>query len=159
MGRENNVVLFGESGSGKSSTVNLLLGQEAAKVSDRAVGCTFKFEKYATENYNLFDTVGLSEGSRGTMSQTSAVKQLITLLKSLEGGVSLLVFVMENGKITKSLDENYKLFVEAICMKKVPSLLLEKKTLKKTMRYENSRNALRDGRRAWKVVGREQTTF
>jgi hypothetical protein len=49
---------------------------------------------------------------------------LIELLKSLEGGVSLLVFVMEKGRIKKSLDENYKLFVDAICMKKVPVALM-----------------------------------
>jgi len=124
MSGEKNVVVFGESGSGKSSTINLLLGRPAATVSDRAIGCTFEFQKYATSNYNLFDTVGLSEGSQGTMKQSFAVNQLINLLKSLEGGVSLLVFVMEKGRIKKSLDENYKLFVEAICMQKVPVVLL-----------------------------------
>jgi len=51
------------------------------------------------------------------------VKQLIDLLKSLHEGVSLLVFVMEKGRIKKTLDENYKLFVEAICMKNVPVVL------------------------------------
>lgn len=58
------------------------------------------------------------------MSQKFAVNQLINLLKSLENGVSLLVFVMEKGRIKKSLDENYKLFVEAICMGKVPVVLV-----------------------------------
>jgi len=48
------------------------------------------------------------------------VKQLIDLLKSLHEGVSLLLFVMEKGRIKKTLDENYRLFVEAICMKNVP---------------------------------------
>jgi hypothetical protein len=60
----------------------------------------------------------------GTIKQSFAVKQLINLLKSLEDGVSLLVFVMEKGRIKKSLDENYKLFVEAICMSSVPIVLL-----------------------------------
>lgn len=88
MDGEKNVVIFGESGndlhiynpavskfsllnlisnntgSGKSSIVNLLLGKPVAQVSDRAVGCTFEFSKYTAPNYNLFDTVGLSEGSR-----------------------------------------------------------------------------------------------
>lgn len=49
-------------GSGKSSLVNLLLGQNRADVSDKAVGCTFNFQKYETPNFNLYDTVGLSEG-------------------------------------------------------------------------------------------------
>jgi len=49
---------------------------------------------------------------------------LIKLLKSLDEGVSLLVFVMEKGRIKKSLSENYNLFVDAICMKKVPVALV-----------------------------------
>lgn len=50
-------------GSGKSSVVNLLLEESKAEVSDKAVGCTFNFQKYETPAFNLFDTVGLSEGS------------------------------------------------------------------------------------------------
>jgi len=136
-----NVVVFGESGSGKSSLVNLLLGRDAAVVSDKAVGCTFEFQKYSTDTFNLFDTVGLSEGRMGTVAQSAAVKKLIDLLKSLEDGVSLLLFVMEKGRIKKTLDENYKLFVEAICMHKVPVALVithcEMETIRGTWWKEN----------------------
>lgn len=58
------------------------------------------------------------------MKQEFAVTELINLLKSLDGGVSLLIFVIEKGRIKKSLNENYKLFVEAICMKSVPVVLV-----------------------------------
>lgn len=58
------------------------------------------------------------------MRQEFAVTELINLLKSLQGGISLLVFVIEKGRIKKSLYENYKLFVEAICMKNVPVVLV-----------------------------------
>ena len=61
---------------------------------------------------------------KGTLQQSSAVIQLIRLLKSPEDGVSLLVFVMEKGRIKKSLEENYKLFVDAICMNHVPVVLV-----------------------------------
>lgn len=118
-----NVIVFGESGSGKSSLVNLLLGQNEANVSDKAVGCTFEFKKYEMAEYNLYDTVGLSEGSVGTRTQAQAIKQLLQLLKSLGDGVSLLIFVIERGRIKKSLEDNYKLFIDTICMKKVPVVL------------------------------------
>lgn len=125
--------------------MNLLLGQDEAQVSDKAVGCTFNFKKYEASDFNLYDTVGLSEGSssqevdknrailinvilvsqqgEGTLKQSQAIKQLLKLLKSLEDGVSLLVFVIEKGRIKKSLEDNYKLFIDAICMKKVPVVL------------------------------------
>lgn len=124
--------------------MNLLLQQNRAKVSDKAVGCTFNFQKYATPNFNLYDTVGLSEGglsywkfleknfrltfvltvAEGTVKQEFAATELINLLKSLEDGVSLLIFVIEKGRIKKSLNDNYKLFVDTLCMKKVPVVLV-----------------------------------
>jgi len=119
-----NVILFGETGSGKSSVINMLIGTVAAKVSDEAVGCTFKFELYPTEKYNFYDTVGLSEGSSGTVTAAQAVSNLVKLLKSLEDGVNLLIFVVKQGRITKSLEANYKLFVSSICMQEVPVILL-----------------------------------
>jgi predicted GTPase len=119
-----NVILFGETGGGKSSAMNLLLGRKAANVSDSAIGCTFDFSKHSAQDYTLFDTVGLSEGHMGTVKQTEAVRKLVKLLRSLEEGVSLLVFVMEKGRIKKTLEENYKLFVDVMCMKKVPVVLL-----------------------------------
>ena len=53
------------SGGGKSSTINLLMEKQIAVVSDKAIGCTFDYKRYETNNgYVLFDTVGLGEGSK-----------------------------------------------------------------------------------------------
>jgi len=76
-------------GSGKSSLVNLLLEETKAKVSDSAVGCTFEFQKYSTEKFNLYDTVGLSEGSKWrvllTLKEVQMLKELpIKLLISAQ---------------------------------------------------------------------------
>jgi len=118
-----NVILFGETGGGKSSTVNLLFECEVATVSDSAIGCTFEYKKYDAPEYALFDTAGLSEGQKGKVPHAVAIQQLVRLLRSLENGVSLLVLVMEKGRI-KSLHENYKLLVDAICASSVPVILL-----------------------------------
>lgn len=62
--------------------------------------------------------------AKGSVKQSAAVTKLIDLLKSLEDGVSLLIFVIKKDRIKKSTDENYKLFAKAICMDKVPILLV-----------------------------------
>lgn len=145
--------------------MNLLLGQNRADVSDKAVGCTFNFQKYDTPNFNLYDTVGLSEGgmdavdilnkekirilffvdsANGTVRPDLAMKQLMTLIKSLKDGVSLLVFVIEKGRVKKSLSENYNLFVDGLCMKNVPVVLVithcEMETVQGTWWQENQQH-------------------
>ena len=85
--------------SGKSSIVNLILGKHAAEVSDSAIGCTFKYEKYPGPASVLYDTVGLSEGKGGTVAAVDAIRQLVSLLQSLSDGVSLLIFVIKKDRI------------------------------------------------------------
>jgi len=119
-----NIVIFGETGSGKSSIVNGLVGRKVAAVSDKAVGCTFTYDVYKMGAYNLYDTVGLSEGDHGTKSLEVALKELCNLLKSLSEGVSLLIYVSKKGRITKSIDANYKIFVDKLCMGNVPVVLV-----------------------------------
>ncbi|XP_037032054.1 uncharacterized protein LOC119071289 [Bradysia coprophila] len=144
-----NVIIFGESGSGKSSLVNLLLGQERANVSDKAVGCTFNFQEYATPNFNVYDTVGLSEGMSGTVRPDLAIKELMHLLQSLHHGVALLIFVIQKGRIKKSLNKNYNLFVDGLCMKNVPVVLVithcEMETVPGTWWNENQQHFERYG--------------
>ena len=105
--------------------MNLLLGRQAAKVSDKAIGCTFEYQKYMApnSNYVLYDTVGLSEGKSGQVSSDVAIKQLIGLLRSLSEGVSLLIYVIKKDRIRETTEKNYHLFVNAICQDRVPVIL------------------------------------
>lgn len=61
---------------------------------------------------------------KGKVNHETAIKMLISFLKELENGVSLLIFVIEKGRIKKNLNDNYKLFVEGMCMNKVPVVLV-----------------------------------
>jgi tRNA U34 5-carboxymethylaminomethyl modifying GTPase MnmE/TrmE len=61
-----NIVIFGETGAGKSSLVNLIVGPETAPASCDAEGCTIETREYSydlaihnmTLRVNIFDTAG-----------------------------------------------------------------------------------------------------
>lgn len=131
----NNVIIFGESGVGKSTLVNAIINKEcgdegAAKTSDRVVGCTFEWKeynyKYDNININIYDTAGLSEASRGTVPNEKATDYLVELIQELSnsGGVSLLIMCIKRyDKITDTLCRNYALFSRGICQDQVPIIL------------------------------------
>ncbi|KAJ3500730.1 hypothetical protein NLJ89_g9663 [Agrocybe chaxingu] len=119
-----NVVLFGESGCGKSSVVNMLLGFEAAPTSSGARGCTFNSAGYDIRidgaRFRIHDTAGLEEGEEGRVPKADAITQLYSLLRTLDGGVSLLVFCMKAPRIKESAKHNWLLFHEIMCKGQVP---------------------------------------
>ena len=93
-------------------------------MSESAIGCTFKYEKYPGPASVLYDTVGLSEGKGGTVAAVDAIRQLVSLLQSLSDGVSLLIFVIKKDRIKETMEKNYNLFVKDICMNEVPAILV-----------------------------------
>ncbi|KAG2140429.1 hypothetical protein BD769DRAFT_1662991 [Suillus cothurnatus] len=84
-----NVVIFGETGAGKSSLVNLVAGTQAALTSCDAMGCTIETNVYDVSIQNetlkvkLFDTVGLGEGPEGKVPDKDARRMLKKLLRDL----------------------------------------------------------------------------
>ena len=107
--------------------INMLAGHNISPTSSAATGCTFESQDYVVDirgsRFHLYDTAGLEEGDHGRVPKTEAIVQLYTLLKQLEGGVSLLVFVMRP-KITDSVANNWRLFQEIICKSQVPSVIV-----------------------------------
>jgi 50S ribosome-binding GTPase len=122
-----NVILFGESGSGKSSIVNMVAESPLAVVSSSVNGCTFASARYTVNiqgsTFNIYDTAGLDEGDNGTVPKNDAIVQLFRLLKSLDTGVSLLVFCMRGPRIKEAAHRNWRLFHEIICRNKVPIIM------------------------------------
>ncbi|KDR80470.1 hypothetical protein GALMADRAFT_1201748 [Galerina marginata CBS 339.88] len=121
-----NIVLFGESGCGKSSIVNMIAGRELAAVSSSVNGCTFTSARYEVDIqgtlFNVYDTAGLDEGDNGTVPKQAATVQLFRLLKTLDTGINLLVFCVR-GKIKPGTHKNWRLFHEIICRRQVPIVL------------------------------------
>jgi predicted GTPase len=123
-----NVIVFGETGAGKSSIVNMLEGDKPANVSDQAKGVTFTQTSYAKRingsAFKIFDTIGLNEGKAGTVEMRDAIKGLYNLVSGLEEGVSLLVYVMRAPRIRSTTQQNYEMFYKLFCREQVPIVIV-----------------------------------
>lgn len=130
--RNRNVVIFGESGSGKSSVINAIAQTQLAETSSDATGCTFSYQCYPVEisgqRYVLFDTAGLDEGNTGAVPAVKAEKELKKLLRGLmnpgSDGIGLLVYCVRSTRARQALIRNYNLFYSVICRKKVPIVIV-----------------------------------
>ncbi|KAH0827581.1 P-loop containing nucleoside triphosphate hydrolase protein [Lanmaoa asiatica] len=125
-----NVVLFGETGVGKSSVINLIAQKEVAKVSSDVNGCTMQSTRYDIPfgdlNFAIFDTIGLEEPQMGVNGYLKAIEKAYELIVKLgaAGGIHLLLFCMRGGRITATTQSNYRLFYEGLCSTKVPIALV-----------------------------------
>jgi len=92
-----------------------------------AGGSTFMSRDYNIDigeyHYVFHDTVGLNDGTSTSISPEEAIRELYQLIRKIEGGVSLLVYV-HRGKIKPSQVTDYKLFSQVICENKVPTALV-----------------------------------
>jgi len=123
-----NVVVFGETGAGKSSVINMIAGEEVAKTSGDAKGCTFQSTPYTVcldgARIKVWDTAGLNEGDKGTVAAKDAIISLYSLLKGLEDGISLLVYCVRGPRVRDTTVRNYTMFHDGLCDQKVPIVLV-----------------------------------
>lgn len=114
------ILVFGGTGQGKSSLINVLTDSERAAVSDRADGETFKTTPYSVKregcNYTFLDTVGLGEfdGAGARVEGKAAFSHLWKLLMDKEG--FNLAIMVQRGRLTEAqFRNNYDVFVGLIC--------------------------------------------
>ncbi|KAG1716108.1 hypothetical protein ID866_1080, partial [Astraeus odoratus] len=125
-----NVILFGETGVGKSSVINLITGRKVAEVSPDVEGCTMNSKDYeftlGSKLIKIWDTVGLEEPQMGVNGYYAAIVKAYALISKLStaGGVDLLLFCFRGNKITATTQSNYRLFYEVLCNKQVPIALV-----------------------------------
>ncbi|KAG2352017.1 P-loop containing nucleoside triphosphate hydrolase protein [Suillus spraguei] len=128
--KHTNIVLFGQAGAGKSSLVNLIAGKDVASTSHGLKSCTLHWQEYPIqfdrESYKVFDTIGLQEPQLDIPQYLDAVENAYKLTQNLErqGGVDLLLFCMRAGRLTDTLQSNYRLFHEFFCDRKVPVVVV-----------------------------------
>ncbi|KAF8056962.1 P-loop containing nucleoside triphosphate hydrolase protein [Lyophyllum atratum] len=125
-----NVLIFGETGAGKSSLINLIAGQVVASVSTSAQGETYESTPHSftipgtTQAVQLWDTPGLNEGEHGTIPALQAMKNLEHLVSKMRQGVSLLVYCVRGPRFRDGWKTNYNLIVKGFCQGKVPVVLI-----------------------------------
>ncbi|KAH7888369.1 P-loop containing nucleoside triphosphate hydrolase protein [Phlebopus sp. FC_14] len=133
-----NVVVFGETGVGKSSIVNLITGHDVAQVSSDAVGCTKDVADYAVELdsalFHIWDTPGLESAQTTTSEehQTTTLAKTysrIWKLQSENGGIDLLVYCITGRRdisvnLPSTIQSHYRLFYELLGGTKVPVVLV-----------------------------------
>ncbi|KAJ8593075.1 hypothetical protein M405DRAFT_631092 [Rhizopogon salebrosus TDB-379] len=126
-----NIVIFGETGAGKSSVINLMAGGQVARTSPDSHRCTLEWKEYEINvdngtQHQVFDTVGLEEPRLDSREYLTAITNADSLIKTLNerGGISLLLFCIRGGRVTATMQSNYRLFFEFLCQEKVPLVLV-----------------------------------
>ncbi|KAG1840864.1 hypothetical protein C8R48DRAFT_781598 [Suillus tomentosus] len=130
--RPPNFIIFGEMGVGKSSLVNLIAGNQLATSSSGAQSCTLESTEYPVTfsdprlNVNLYDTVGLDSPSMNSAGYLDALVKAHELIVSLKnrGGVNGLLFCIKAGRVSNTVQQNYRLFFEFLCEERVPLALV-----------------------------------
>ena len=122
------MIIFGETGTGKSSVINMLVGHPVTVTSDTAAGVTFQSDSYEVEVHGVplifHDTVGLSEGDNGTVPAAKAIEALYRLIDETHSGIHLLIYVLCGPHLRPAARKNYEMFYEMFCEKKVPLVIV-----------------------------------
>ena len=70
-----NVLVIGNSGVGKSTLINAVLGKDVAKTSWGDKGTTIKLDIYEGEPFNVIDTIGFEPSLLKSNKAVNAVKK------------------------------------------------------------------------------------
>ncbi|KAG1886638.1 hypothetical protein F4604DRAFT_1280086 [Suillus subluteus] len=127
-----NFIIFGEIGVGKSALVNLIAGEQLTESSSGAQSCTLESTEYPVTlsdfplHVNLFDTMGLNSPTMNNAGYLDALVKAHELIVSLKnrGGVHGLLFCIKAGRVSNTMQQNYRLFYEFLCQERVPLALV-----------------------------------
>ncbi|KAF8056961.1 hypothetical protein FPV67DRAFT_1400445, partial [Lyophyllum atratum] len=116
---------------GQGNLINMIADGDLATVSDNGKVCTLNATPYrvaikgdaGVEHFVIYDTAGYNEDKNGSVEDLEAISNPFRLLKSLDAGVSLLVFCMRGPRINDTVHKSWLLFHKVICDSQVPIIL------------------------------------
>jgi predicted GTPase len=112
------VLLFGETGVGKSSIINLIMGRDVAQTSPGAETCTLQHTSYevslGSRQFKLWEVSSL--GSMGFFRTLSAKWLLKKSYKKLyrDDGVYLILYCIRGSRAQRALIKDYKFFTDIV---------------------------------------------
>ncbi|KAJ8596197.1 hypothetical protein M405DRAFT_220225 [Rhizopogon salebrosus TDB-379] len=112
--RPSNVLIFGETGVGKSSVINLIMGRDVALTSADAQTCTLEHTPYEitleNQRFKLWEVSSLA--SMGFFRRLFAKWRMKKTYRKLysDDGVYLLLYCMRNSRAQGTLVSDYKIF-------------------------------------------------
>ncbi|KDQ59861.1 hypothetical protein JAAARDRAFT_126885, partial [Jaapia argillacea MUCL 33604] len=124
-----NIIVFGETGVGKSSVINMVAGRHIAETSNSFFPCTLEPQQHVVYTpdvtLNLFNTPSPSHDSPDISGYTDTIVALYKLVHNMKDGVNLLIHVIRP-QPTGGLEYTrlYRMFYKIFCEKKVPVVLI-----------------------------------
>eukprot|EP01088_Endostelium_zonatum_P019295 TRINITY_DN659_c0_g1_i1.p1 TRINITY_DN659_c0_g1~~TRINITY_DN659_c0_g1_i1.p1 ORF type:complete len:363 (-),score=49.90 TRINITY_DN659_c0_g1_i1:36-1124(-) len=124
-----NIVLFGNTGAGKSSLINAMTGSTTLATSDSSYSVTAMSKSVDCGGVKFWDTMGLDDNSQDSRDDgfTGTTRALLQLFGSIqkEGGVKALVLVLEcpNPRVPHSLQSTVELIKKVLGKYDVPIIL------------------------------------
>lgn len=108
-----NIIVFGKTGAGKSSLINMIAGKDVAPTSSGLPRCTLDIKSYDVKlddslTVTLWDTVGLDQVDPDDNIHTISGDAVCKLIRRLGKGLILLIFCFR-GRI-KGTFEEYHMF-------------------------------------------------
>ncbi|KAG1799837.1 uncharacterized protein HD556DRAFT_70290 [Suillus plorans] len=113
-----NVLLFGETGVGKSAIINLIMGRDVAQTSPDQETCTLQHTSHevnlAERRFKLWEVSSIE--SMGSFRTFLAKRRLEKSYKKLykDDGVHLLLYCMRGSRAQRALLRDYKFFTEIV---------------------------------------------
>jgi GTPase SAR1 family protein len=118
LSRSFNVLVFGETGVGKSSVINLIMGQDVAQTSPDAPTCTLEHTFYETslenQRFKLWEVS--STAPTNFFRRFFAKWRMKKAYKKLcsDEGVFLLLYCMRNSRAQGTMVSHYKFFTSIV---------------------------------------------
>ncbi|KAJ4490073.1 hypothetical protein J3R30DRAFT_3693577 [Lentinula aciculospora] len=118
-----NILLVGPNGSGKSSIINIFADREIATTTVASFPFPFNVQKHeillGPRSY-CFDEISALSYGKPRDHKSDYVEKLSEFIRSLQDGVSPLVFCLRAPRITETAEKIYDLFYDDLCGRKIP---------------------------------------